>query len=248
MRSKFLAHLRRQWMGALALFLVLTGGTAYAANTVFSEDIVNGEVKNPDLAANAVTTGKIANGGVGLGDLAADSVNGGKVVNNSLTGADVVESSLNGVFKTAPGKKATVDQASFAAGECQFGCFTFLTNPTNGAPFLDGAFKLAGCTDSAMTLGYENQSGSTQVLRQVRYSGANGPAPSVVKTTFAAGDEEMAFFGTLEDSMRRIEVFVQGGGTGEASYDIYTEHQNATLPGFDDTCSAAGSVTSVFSG
>ena len=26
-----LAHLRAQWMGALALFLVLAGGTAYAA-------------------------------------------------------------------------------------------------------------------------------------------------------------------------------------------------------------------------
>ena len=30
MGSKFFVHLRRQWMGALALFLVLTGGVAYA--------------------------------------------------------------------------------------------------------------------------------------------------------------------------------------------------------------------------
>jgi len=36
-----LVHLRAQWMGALALFLVIAGGTAYAANTVFSTDIVN---------------------------------------------------------------------------------------------------------------------------------------------------------------------------------------------------------------
>ena len=39
--SRVLVHLRRQWMGALALFLVLTGGVAYAADTVFSTDIVN---------------------------------------------------------------------------------------------------------------------------------------------------------------------------------------------------------------
>ena len=71
------AHLRAQWMGALALFLVLAGGTAYAANTVFSTDIVNGEVKTPDLASNAVGTGKVAN--------------------NSLTGSDIVESSLGEV-------------------------------------------------------------------------------------------------------------------------------------------------------
>jgi hypothetical protein len=40
-------------MGALALFLVLTGGSAYALsghNTVFSDDIVNGQVKRADLA------------------------------------------------------------------------------------------------------------------------------------------------------------------------------------------------------
>ena len=40
-------------ISTIALFLVLTGGTAVAlngANTVFSDDIVNGEVKSPDLA------------------------------------------------------------------------------------------------------------------------------------------------------------------------------------------------------
>jgi hypothetical protein len=36
-------------MAALALFLVIAGGTAYAANTVFSSDIVDGEVKVADL-------------------------------------------------------------------------------------------------------------------------------------------------------------------------------------------------------
>ena len=50
MRSKFFVHLRRQWMGAVALFLVLTGGTACtAADTIFSSDIVDGEVKTADI-------------------------------------------------------------------------------------------------------------------------------------------------------------------------------------------------------
>jgi hypothetical protein len=65
-----LAHLRAQWLGALALVLVLAGGTAYAANTVFSSDIVNGEVKTPDLANNAVTTAKVRNGQLTEDDLA----------------------------------------------------------------------------------------------------------------------------------------------------------------------------------
>ena len=44
----------------LALMIALGTGTAYAANTVFSEDIVNGEVKTVDIHSQAVTTGKIA--------------------------------------------------------------------------------------------------------------------------------------------------------------------------------------------
>ena len=42
MLATLLAHLRNQWMGALALFLFLASGTAYAANTVFRSDIVDG--------------------------------------------------------------------------------------------------------------------------------------------------------------------------------------------------------------
>src|SRR4051794_25125910 len=52
-------HLRTQWMGALALFLAISGGSAYALsghNTVFSDDIVNRQVKKGDLADAAVTS------------------------------------------------------------------------------------------------------------------------------------------------------------------------------------------------
>jgi hypothetical protein len=72
-------------MAALALFLVVAGGSAYAANTVFSADIVDGEVKAPDLAGAAVNNSK----------LAPNSVAAGKVVDNSLGGSDINESSLN---------------------------------------------------------------------------------------------------------------------------------------------------------
>ena len=92
MGSKFLAHLRRQWMGALSLFLVLTGGVAYAANTVFSSDIVNGEVKTADIGTNQVRSADVrddtlSGGGLGAADIAK----------NSLKGADIAESSLQNV-------------------------------------------------------------------------------------------------------------------------------------------------------
>ena len=43
---------------AIALFVAVSGGTAFAlsgSNTVFSDDIVNGQVKEPDLAKLAFT-------------------------------------------------------------------------------------------------------------------------------------------------------------------------------------------------
>ena len=70
---------------ALALTIALGSGTAYAANTIRSKDIVNGQVKAPDLAKNSVRTASIKNGQVGLADLMAGSVSGSKVVDGSLT-------------------------------------------------------------------------------------------------------------------------------------------------------------------
>jgi hypothetical protein len=78
----------------LALTIALGTGTAYAANTVFSTDIVDGEVKTADLATNAVTTGKIKSGGVTLSDIAADAVDSSKILDESLTSADLGTNSV----------------------------------------------------------------------------------------------------------------------------------------------------------
>jgi hypothetical protein len=91
----------------LALFVALGGTSAYAANTVFSEDIVDGEVKTPDLADDAVSQPKLRDGAVGRPELGSavvtrEKINNGavdstKVADNSLTGSDIVESSLGKV-------------------------------------------------------------------------------------------------------------------------------------------------------
>ena len=59
---------------ALALIIALGTGTAYAANTVFSTDIVDGEVKTADLDTGAVTSAKVADGAIGPAQLAVGSV------------------------------------------------------------------------------------------------------------------------------------------------------------------------------
>ena len=73
----------------LALLIALGTGSAYAANTVFSTDIVDGEVKQPDLGTASITSPKIRNGEVNNIDLAADAVDDAKVLDASLTAADL---------------------------------------------------------------------------------------------------------------------------------------------------------------
>ena len=78
------AHVRGQWMGALALFLVLGGGTVFAASTgtdgpnaegpagqngVGSLDIIDGQVQRADIRSQAVTGAKVRNGSLDAADI-----------------------------------------------------------------------------------------------------------------------------------------------------------------------------------
>jgi hypothetical protein len=83
-------HLRRQWMGALALFLVLTGGVAYAAATIGSEDVIDNSLTTNDLKNNQavksadVRDDTLAGGGLTTADLAPGSVTGADVLDDTL--------------------------------------------------------------------------------------------------------------------------------------------------------------------
>jgi hypothetical protein len=107
--TRIRAAVRHQWAGLIALFLVLTGGSAYAldgSNTVFSDDIVDGEVKTPDIANAAVVTDKLAQAAVTSGKVKNDNLVGGDVADESLTGLDVADNSLKG----ADVDESTLDQ------------------------------------------------------------------------------------------------------------------------------------------
>jgi hypothetical protein len=127
MLTRGLAAVRDQWMGALALFLVIAGGTAYAANTVGSSDIIDdsilsadiktNNVRADDIQGNSVSSSKLDSGAVqsidvrddtlaaidmaansvGTSELAAGAVTSSKVVNGTLIGDDIDESTLSGV-------------------------------------------------------------------------------------------------------------------------------------------------------
>jgi hypothetical protein len=93
-------HLRSNVVAYVALFLLLSGGTAFAThpggeNTISSEDIINGQVKQADVGLDAVNSSRVLNQTVNDNDLAPASVKGPKVLDDSLTGADVLEPSLS---------------------------------------------------------------------------------------------------------------------------------------------------------
>ena len=89
-------------MVTLLAFVVLTGGVAYAANTVFSSDIVDGQVKTADLANGAVSSTKIADGAVTGDKVKDETLMGRDVAANALKGADIDESSLSNIGGGGP--------------------------------------------------------------------------------------------------------------------------------------------------
>jgi hypothetical protein len=85
-------------MVTVLAFIVLSGGTAVAlsgSNTVFTDDIVDNDVRTADVRNDS-----LAGGGLGAVDLQPNSVGTSEVAANSLNGGDINESLL-GIVPTA---------------------------------------------------------------------------------------------------------------------------------------------------
>jgi hypothetical protein len=91
MNHRTLAHV----IGYTTLICLGIVSTAQALpdNSVDSADIIDGEVKRPDLAASAVNSAKVANGTLTGSDLAT----------NTVTGTQIAESGLNLAFNCGGG-------------------------------------------------------------------------------------------------------------------------------------------------
>jgi hypothetical protein len=106
----------------LALFVAVSTGGAYAANTVFSSDIADNEVypadvRNDSLAGGGLTAADLRPGSVGSSEVLNDTVVGGGLINldlragsvgssevadNSLRGVDIDESTLSSIGGGGP--------------------------------------------------------------------------------------------------------------------------------------------------
>jgi hypothetical protein len=78
----------------LALFAAVGTGGAYAANTIGSADIIDGEVKAADIGNNAVDSARVRDNTINTFDV--HSFIGEDVIDGTLTGADVADTSSLG--------------------------------------------------------------------------------------------------------------------------------------------------------
>ena len=116
-------------VSCIALFVSLGVG-AHAANTIFSTDIVDGEVKTADLANLAVSFTKLRNNAVG-------SV---KVVNESLTLVDLAGADVSGLVSLSGVANGRCSQVSLGVSGAKVGDVAVVA--TNGA-LQNGVFLYA---------------------------------------------------------------------------------------------------------
>src|SRR5262245_15005377 len=102
MHERVSNHARSNVVGYVALFVALSG-TAYAIdgplagqNTVGSEDVINGEVRNNDLGADSVGSAKIADRQVKNADLSIGASASNTIADGGIEGVDVKSDALTG--------------------------------------------------------------------------------------------------------------------------------------------------------
>ena len=102
----------------LALVVALTTGTAYAAATITSADIVNGTIAQADVAANSLGTRVIKDGGVKTQDLRDGAVTSADVLDQSIDDVDLATDSVTG-DETAPSSVGTEEIATNGVGSAE---------------------------------------------------------------------------------------------------------------------------------
>ena len=105
-RKRISAHVRSNVIAYLALFVALGGTSAYAANTIGSDDVVNdslmsedvqnGTLTRSDLAPSTLTGTYVLDDSLSFHDLALGTIVNSRLADNGVNSAKVAPDSLNG--------------------------------------------------------------------------------------------------------------------------------------------------------
>jgi hypothetical protein len=126
--KSLLSRLSSAHLIALVALFVSIGGTAWAAATINSGDVVDNSLKSRDLKDGkavrgidvkdgSLSGGDVTDGSIDTADLADDAVNSAKVNDNTLTGADVNESSFGVVPLATKLANITVQRTDFTVSD-----------------------------------------------------------------------------------------------------------------------------------
>src|SRR3954453_17620355 len=202
-------HLRTQWIGALALFLVVSGGSAYALaghNTVFSDDIVNKQVKKGDLADGAVTNrvfdpAAIAPDAAELGG-SAPAAYQRRVGGACFNGRSIGSIDANGGGGWAP----PVSDVNVPLND---GGYKFFS-PIPNSPVQ----VVVACTDPGTQVRFQNVGGEGGTLNWMFSEGKNFPNSTVNASgdSVAANDGRSFFFTGNGTRLEGQWIFANGAG------------------------------------
>jgi len=98
MGTRIRHHIRSNVIGYIAIFLFAMSGTAFGlagSNTVFSDDIVNQEVKTDDIANGDVGIADLGVNSVGSGELNDGSVKSPEINDGTIATADIADGAVN---------------------------------------------------------------------------------------------------------------------------------------------------------
>jgi hypothetical protein len=92
---------------ALALFIALGTGGAYAANTIGSADVIDNSLLSQDIRNGTLTADDVANESLGTNRIKNGSLLGVDLANDTLTGSKINESTLGQVPSAGAADSAT---------------------------------------------------------------------------------------------------------------------------------------------
>jgi hypothetical protein len=189
----------------LALLIALGTGSAYAANTVFSTDIVDGEVKTADIANNAVRSTKIGTGQVLNQDLGADAVDGSKIVDATVGAADLGFESVNsGEIATDAVNGSEVAANAIDSDEILDNSLTLFDlgqNSVNGPEIANGAVSSAELGDNSV----EPAKIPNGSIRAIEFDGGRSNGAITLNSGFVANGR-----------CRDVGISVPGADPGDA--------------------------------
>lgn len=193
MHRKLSSHFRSNVVAYLALFVALGGTTAYAADTVFSEDIVDGEVKTADIGASQVQSTDIGGSQVLSADIASSAVTSSDLAANSVSQSKILDSTVK-----AP------EIGVNAVGASEFTDVKVKSSPEFSVNDNSSVFNSVNCDTGQQTIG----GGAGRTEGESIYMEISRPQTNSLGTIIGWGAQFTNRPNTVEGSQAKATVYV----------------------------------------